>query len=164
MNLPITIGKAERKKIAQDKYRKSHPDKVAAAKKRHYEKHKEKINENSRLWRKNNPDQRSASYKSWLESKTQEELKELYLKGNLARFGITIEEYRAKLEEQEYRCKICNIHQSEIGENKRLVIDHCHETNKIRGLLCPTCNLGLGHFRDSIDTLQSAINYLKNLS
>lgn len=40
-------------------------------------------------------------------------------------------------------------------------LDHCHETHVIRGFLCHNCNLGLGKFRDEIDSLERAIDYLK---
>lgn len=69
-------------------------------------------------------------------------------------------EYRAVhvsrlLVEQDYLCAICKV---PIKENAHL--DHDHETNKVRGLLCSTCNIGLGLFRDNIKNLKSAIEYL----
>ena len=44
--------------------------------------------------------------------------------------------------------------------NKNFAVDHCHETNQIRGLLCSSCNIGLGQFQDSIKLLSKAIDYL----
>jgi hypothetical protein len=41
-------------------------------------------------------------------------------------------------------------------------IDHCHETNEVRGILCSGCNTGLGHLGDNIDGLLRAVAYLKN--
>ena len=43
---------------------------------------------------------------------------------------------------------------------EKLHVDHCHTTNKIRGLLCNHCNLALGKFKDDIKRLSNAINYL----
>lgn len=58
-------------------------------------------------------------------------------------------------ENQGWSCLICN----QVVE--RLYLDHCHETGKIRGLLCLQCNSGLGSFRDDPDRLASAIRYLQ---
>ena len=62
-------------------------------------------------------------------------------------------------------CKICNQPETMISSNKtstkRLAIDHCHDSGKIRGLLCHHCNVSLGGFKDSIELLEAAIKYLK---
>lgn len=82
----------------------------------------------------------------------------------LKQFGISIEEYKSMLEDQNYLCKICNkpeTARSNVGRIKDLAVDHCHKTGKIRGLLCQSCNVALGHFDDSLDKLESAIKYLK---
>jgi hypothetical protein len=52
-------------------------------------------------------------------------------------------------------CMIC-------GKEEKLVVDHDHETGKVRGLLCNHCNRGLGHFRDSVQFLDLAAKYLKD--
>jgi len=67
-------------------------------------------------------------------------------------------------EEQKGCCKICNRHLSEVdkGNKKALCVDHCHETKKVRGLLCDKCNRGLGLFCDNENLLISALNYIKN--
>lgn len=52
-------------------------------------------------------------------------------------------------------CMIC-------GSAEKLVVDHNHENNLVRGMLCNHCNRGLGHFRDKPDLLQKAIQYLNN--
>lgn len=49
----------------------------------------------------------------------------------------------------------------ETGEPKRLAIDHCHDTGKVRGLLCMSCNIGLGAFKDVPELLFVAYLYLK---
>lgn len=74
-------------------------------------------------------------------------------------YGITPLDYTRMFEEQSGKCKICG------GDNPihkgHLNIDHCHTSNKVRGLLCTSCNLMLGYAKDKIETLENAIKYLK---
>lgn len=79
-------------------------------------------------------------------------------------------EYHEMLTRQNNVCFICKKEETSKSNGKksdairRLSIDHCHSTKKIRGLLCSFCNKGLGHFKDSIELLESAIKYLKSHS
>lgn len=68
------------------------------------------------------------------------------------------EEYETLLQDQDSACAICGITAEEIG--KKLIVDHNHETLKIRGLLCWRCNSGLGFFKDNQAHLAMAIEYL----
>lgn len=92
-----------------------------------------------------------------------------------ALYRIRPEEYDAIRAAQAYRCAICGIHESEIivgargrrrldgtpnAEPFRLVVDHCHASGKVRGLLCGPCNAGLGGFRDDPALLTAAARYL----
>ncbi|MFK4600457.1 hypothetical protein RKD30_007124 [Streptomyces pristinaespiralis] len=63
------------------------------------------------------------------------------------------------LKAQDDGCGICDRPFAETGG--QINVDHCHRTGEVRGLLCRACNLGIGHFDDSIDALQSAITYLQ---
>lgn len=74
------------------------------------------------------------------------------------KYGITFEEYSILLEEQDYKCKICGIHREHCDRD--LAVDHDHGTGVVRGLLCMGCNTGLGLFRDNVEFLLEAINYL----
>lgn len=74
------------------------------------------------------------------------------------RYGITLEQYNYLRAKQIFRCAICDRPET---QTRRLDIDHCHKTNKIRGLLCNLCNQGLGLFKDSISSLISAVKYLE---
>lgn len=67
-------------------------------------------------------------------------------------------DYKAMLEEQNSSCAICGITAEEDG--KKLVVDHNHETLRVRGLLCWRCNSGLGFFKDNQIHLAMAIEYL----
>jgi hypothetical protein len=70
-------------------------------------------------------------------------------------YKITEDDYTAFLQRQDYRCAIC-----ETEPTTRLQIDHDHQTGRVRGLLCQTCNRGLGLFHDNIAKLKNAIKYL----
>lgn len=72
------------------------------------------------------------------------------------KFGIGLRQYEAMLLEQNNRCYIC-----EKEDWRNLAVDHDHLTGEVRGLLCSTCNTGLGQFRDSVDLLFKAIEYVK---
>jgi hypothetical protein len=76
----------------------------------------------------------------------------------LRKFGLTLEEYERMLSLQEGLCKICR--QPPNGKYNQLHVDHCHATGVIRGLLCHSCNVSLGHMRDDINILLRAIHYL----
>ena len=76
----------------------------------------------------------------------------------LERYGIDLDAYNAMFTEQQGCCAICNAHQSSL--KRSLAVDHCHETGKVRGLLCTNCNVGLGNFKDSLTNLNTAIAYL----
>jgi len=75
------------------------------------------------------------------------------------KFGISSEEYNSKLLKQNFCCAICGKHTTD--NKRRLVVDHCHATKKVRDLLCDNCNVLLGHAKDDIEILQKAISYLK---
>lgn len=83
-------------------------------------------------------------------------MKDRARRARLRKYGLTEQQYNTMVDEQQGLCKICKTFP------ERLVIDHCHETGEVRGLLCHYCNVGLGWFRDSTDSLKSAIKYLNS--
>lgn len=72
-------------------------------------------------------------------------------------YSITLDDYRTMLEEQGNVCKCCGLEYTV----KRYHVDHCHETGKIRGLLCDSCNRGLGFFGDKSEGVYKGYLYLK---
>jgi hypothetical protein len=77
-----------------------------------------------------------------------------------ARFGITIDEYEAMYEQQGGKCLCCGDTESYLGH--RLAVDHCHETGKIRGLLCKSCNVGLGNLKENKQFISNLLKYVEN--
>jgi len=75
------------------------------------------------------------------------------------RFGITLDDFNEMYKNQGGKCLICDATESMSGH--RLAVDHCHITGKIRGLLCKSCNVALGGFKDNIESLKKAIKYLE---
>lgn len=76
------------------------------------------------------------------------------------RYGVSLEEYE-KLTGETKKCQLCGRGPDGKGRTgQRLHIDHCHETGKIRGVLCRECNVGLGMFRDDVKVMQRALKYL----
>jgi hypothetical protein len=83
-----------------------------------------------------------------------------------SKLKLSKNDYNIILEHQNFVCAICLKPEIIINGRKnripkRLAIDHCHKTNKIRGLLCHKCNVSIGAMYESIELLQSAITYLK---
>lgn len=77
-----------------------------------------------------------------------------------SKYGLTIEIFDLMLEDQDFNCKTCGIL---FNNRKGIFVDHCHKNNNVRGLLCYSCNIALGHLKDNIQTLKNMITYLKNI-
>lgn len=105
-------------------------------------------------WRELNPSKYQVSRKKYRDY-TKEEQKDYMLR---MRYGITLEEKNQMFLNQNNKCKLC---QNVESDNKGFVVDHCHKSGKIRGILCSYCNKALGMFKDDPSFLEKAINYLK---
>jgi len=110
----------------------------------------------------------AAQWKKWYE-KNKEKRKQYDNEWQLVyRYGITRDEFKQMFENQKGLCAICKQPETAIdkrsGNIRQLAVDHCHITKKVRGLLCTHCNHGLGKFKDNINILQTAIDYLSNFS
>jgi hypothetical protein len=82
------------------------------------------------------------------------------------KFGITIEDYNKLFKNQNGLCAICNkseISKHQSGTIRTLSVDHNHETGKVRGLLCSTCNRAIGLLKDNSILLLKASNYLEEI-
>jgi len=87
---------------------------------------------------------KAENLKTWAE-KNKEHKRRLTLASHLRRkYGIDIADYERMMDEQGGVCAICG---EPCRVKPRLSVDHCHDTNKVRGLLCDDCNNGIGRLR-----------------
>jgi hypothetical protein len=80
------------------------------------------------------------------------------------RFGLSQAEYDDMSEAQGHSCAICRRPERDSvnGVVKRMAVDHEHVTGRIRGLLCSSCNRGIGLFDDDPETIRSAARYIES--
>lgn len=71
-----------------------------------------------------------------------------------SQYGLTTSDYETMYENQSGKCAICDT------PSEKLVVDHNHQTGTVRGLLCPTCNMGIGLLKENPQVMANAIMYL----
>lgn len=133
----------EHRREYQRAYREANRETICERKTAFYKANAEKINAERRARLEANP--------------------EIGFKYRLARYGLTLTDFEAMRQAQGDRCLICKTH---FGTTRQLrpFVDHCHRTNRSRGLLCNGCNALLGCARDDPKILRAAIQYLKDHS
>lgn len=107
----------------------------------------------AKAWRDKNPIKSRLSVKN-----SSKKNPDRVLRSSLKIYGLSLSDYRALVLSCGNKCMLCC--GPPVGK-KRLSVDHCHVTGKVRGLLCNSCNVGLGYFMDSIVKLDKAIVYLR---
>lgn len=83
----------------------------------------------------------------------------------LRTYGIDSSEYERMYKEQQGLCKICRNEGFVMDKSRhrvKLVVDHCHSSGAVRGLLCHNCNRALGLLQDDIDSLNRAVEYIES--
>lgn len=80
------------------------------------------------------------------------------LKNRVGRYGISIENYQRLVDIQSGKCAICKM---PLNKNN-IRIDHDHSTGEIRGILCISCNTGIGLLKDAPEILISAAKYIRS--
>lgn len=80
-------------------------------------------------------------------------------------YGLSLDGYLAMVSEQNGVCKIClrpERHPDKAsGKIRDMAVDHCHETHRVRGLLCSACNTAIGLLQDDPEVLRRAASYLE---
>lgn len=115
-------------------------------------------------WNQDNLDRRHEIQKKYREANPHVARRGTRKHRYLKTYGITPEEFEAKVAEQNFECGICDkkLRLSTGGGGKDVaVMDHCHKTGKLRNVLCSPCNTSLGGFKDDPVLLQKALEYLE---
>lgn len=159
---------AEKKKRRTEyarKWRKANPEKVIANRRKHHEYNNERV----KKWAMDNPDKVKERYRKNNARRYEEDpekcrrlSREYYHNNKLKvkdkrmrkKYGISLEEYKDMLETS---CPICGRSFGEYTPH----VDHDHKTGKVRGIICRNCNLMLGRFKDDVNILLNAIEYLR---
>lgn len=82
----------------------------------------------------------------------------------LRKYGVNLQEVVSRLRVQGYKCAICECKLKAFGGMNKVstaYVDHCHSTGQVRGLLCNTCNQGIGHLKNSPALCKQAARYLQ---
>jgi hypothetical protein len=141
-----SLDKIKIKQAYQREYYKQNKEKFSLKDKEYYIKNREKILARQKTYRQNNKEKVQVIRRTSRRKTT---------------FGITTEQFNELENKQNGVCAICkkkNLRRT----TKDLHIDHNHITNKIRGLLCHNCNTGLGLFKENIELLLIAVQYLRD--
>lgn len=133
----------EKKQYRREQYLKN-KDKEKTAREIYYYKNKESILARNKKYNKENPDKRKSAILKY-------------------EYGITLDQYNEMFRAQEGKCAICQRHQNEL--TRTLCVDHDHKTNKVRALLCLTCNTDVSVVENRLEEMTKYLNkYRKDVN
>lgn len=161
---PAVEGKTRCQKHIDDSlarsaaWRKANPERVREHRQSAYAKNREQIKARSREWSKANRERKAQTTAKWAKENS-----DRVLNSRLKKFGMSAAEYKDMLSAQGGRCAICGTDKP--GGRGRFCVDHDHEAESagamvVRGLLCSSCNRGIGFFFDRQESLLAAAAYL----
>lgn len=145
--------------IAREKERRaawyaSHREECLARSRANYIAHREERRAKHKIWSATHRGERNSYHKAWAKA----HLEESRIRTRMYKYGISHSEFCALLNKQGGVCAICR----RIGWNGRGPhIDHNHATGKIRGIICSSCNTGLGYIKDNPNIARAMADYLE---
>lgn len=122
-------------------------------------KDKEKDRARKREWNRKNTEY----FRQYVKDNAETLSKQVRLAHVKRLYKLDSETYLQMILDQNNLCLICKnpeTNKNKHGDIRPLSVDHCHTTGRVRGLLCNQCNAGLGNFKDDLDSLRSAVEYL----
>ena len=117
--------------------------------------HPVETRERNREYREKNRERRRVSHRAW-RAKNIEKVKRVAQKHHYKKYGLTVAEYEALVVSQNGLCALCRT-----KPKHKLYVDHDHETNKRRALLCQRCNIFIGHLETTPVPVLKALAYIK---
>lgn len=134
---------ADTLKTKRAAYYRANKDKAIARSREWAITNRDRVRAYQKQWKKDNPEkQRALNRRSWL--------KRFY--------GLTVEEWEAMFEAQGRACKCCGSPDPKASNGWH--VDHCHDSKRVRGILCQQCNIMLGCAADDPSILKKGAEYL----
>lgn len=151
----------EARRAASRRYRGRHPERLLERQRKYAKENPEIKKEQMRRYRERNSDAIKERERGRYQQLSPEEKLARSLKIQCGQYGITVADYRLMEHCQQGRCAVCR----EVGEGRRLDIDHDHTTGSVRGLLCRRCNLAVGFWeRGGPKLIEQLICYIRRTS
>jgi len=127
-----------------------------------YAKNKQYFKDKAAKWEKENPEKRRAIARKTKANISALDQKKAWLKD---KYNLSWEDFVSLYDSQQGSCKIClkpvALKSTLSEQGKTGHIDHCHSTGKVRGILCNSCNRGIGYLQDNAALLRRAAQYLE---
>ena len=174
--MPLSEAAKEHRKAQAKEYYVRNKEKYAVYGRNYYQENKDRRNEKVKVYRHKNRE-RLAEYKRQYRSERRAELcakSKAYRLANLEKikasvrsayikrtYGITAQEYDARIAAQNGKCEVCKNKPNGNGAKSKLHLDHCHTTQKIRGMICGNCNAALGMAKDDLVILRALVAYME---
>jgi hypothetical protein len=150
-------------KAYQKAYRKAHRKEALAYQKEYRKAHKKENSKRSKAYYEANKKAIRAKQKKAYHANREKINSRRKVLNFLNKYGMTFQDLEHLWQRQKKRCPICKrcIPNPCRQRSSKTHVDHCHKTGKVRGLLCCSCNLGLGSLQHSVSNHKRAIKYLQ---
>lgn len=119
-------------------------------------KNADKVKEYRRRSFQKNKDKLNAKQKDRYHNLSKEQKREVLLK---KKYKLSLEEFKNLILLQNSRCLICEV----VFSSDKLVVDHCHTSGTVRGLLCNNCNMALGLIHENLRTAEGLVKFIRSL-
>lgn len=123
----------------------------------------------TREWQAANPEKDKANRQRYYDrvypfrTYTEDDAQAAWVRRLKKHYGLTVGQYQQMLDRQNGTCAICDGPPKGKGADRgRYHVDHCHETGKVRGLLCSSCNLAIGYLGDDARRVRRAARYIED--